>query len=145
MVINLAVADVGWSSFWDCFNGGLPLKVPVFSPKILFLMFFVYSLQILKRMHVIFRQLKHRGTKKWVFKVTITALWVVPAMVLRMTVFDFGFGSSEALVFFWPIPMYNFFVCSVLSVFRALVLELNLCVERVLSTMVQLIDKENRL
>ena len=82
------------------------LKVCLFSPKILFLMFFVYAFFSLASltnitkisiecMHVIFRQLK-----KWVFRVTITALWALLAMVLSMTVFSYHSGSPEVLVFF---------------------------------------------
>lgn len=130
------------------------LKVCVFSPKILFLMFFVYvffSLASLTNitkisleyMHVIFRQLKHRGIKKWVFRETITALWALLAMVLSMTVFGFDSGSPDYLFSSGQYQCTIFCVCSVLSVFRALVLELNLCFERVLNTMVQSIDKEN--
>ena len=128
------------------------LNVRVFSPKILFLMFLVYAFFSLasltnitkipiERMHAIFRQLKHRRIKKWVLRTTITSLWVLPTMVLSMTVFGFDSRSPEVLVFFWPIPMYHFFC--LFGEFRAFVLELNLCVERVLSTMVQSIDKED--
>ena len=126
-VINLAVADmlVGLHSVIVLMVDYNPvrcgfLKVCIFSPKILFLMFFVYAFFSLtsltnmtkisiERIHAIFRQLKHRRLKKWVFRATITALWVLPAMVLSMTVFGFDSGSPEVLVFFWPIPMYHFF------------------------------------
>ena len=126
LVINLAVADmlVGLHSVIVLMVDYNPvrcgfLKVRVFSPKILFLRFFVYAFFSLpsltnitkisiERMRAIFLQLKHRRLKKWVFRATITALWVLPTMVLSMTVFGFDSGSPEVLVFFWPIPMYYF-------------------------------------
>ena len=48
--------------------------------------------------------------KNWVFRVTITALWVLLAMVLSMTVLGYHSGSPEVLVLFGPIPMYYFFM-----------------------------------
>ena len=112
-VINLAVADmlVGLHSVIVVMVDYNPvrcgfLKVCIFSPKILFLMFFVYAFFSLtsltnmtkisiERIHAIFRQLKHRRLKKWVFRATITALWVLPAMVLSMTGFGFDSGSPD--------------------------------------------------
>ena len=113
LVINLTVADmlIGLHSVIVLMVDYNPvrcgfLKVCIFSPKILFLMFFVYAFFSLasltnmtkisiERMHAIFCQLKHRRLKKWVFRATITALWVLPAMVLSMTVFGFDSGSPD--------------------------------------------------
>ena len=96
----------------------------------------------LDRAHATFRPFSHRGIKKWVYWVTITGVWVLTAIISTacFLIYSLKYYLQWRIITFGSHTV----VCVyLLSAFLMPPLLLNFCVEHILSTMVQLGDREN--
>ena len=88
----------------------------------------------LERTHATFRPFKHRVIKKWVYEVIIATVWVLPVMILSAAVSTFSMIFQTTYL---SSGQYTIVVVCLLSVFRTLVFQLNLCVGHIPRTMEQ--------